>query len=330
MGNSILVTGATGVVGRRAVPLMVVAGHRVTAAGRSAAKLADLERMGATPREVDLFDPEAVRRAVEGHEVVVNLATHIPPSSVRMLLPGAWRENDRIRRDASRILADTAIVAGARRFIQESFAPMYADGGDAWIDERSRLRPSRYNRSSVAAEASAQRTTENGLTGIVLRFGAFYGPDAHQTRDMIKLVRKGWAPLPGSPEAFVSSVSHDDAATAVVAALGLDEGVYNVVDDAPLTRREFADSLAEALGVPTTRFAPAWIVRLGGSLGEMLSRSLRISNRKLRAATGWAPIYPSVREGWPAIVEELEAPRETGAAGPELRRSAAPPPDARP
>lgn len=305
---SIFLTGATGVIGRRAAPLLIAAGHEVTAVGRTRAKLESLARMGATPIEVDLFDGDAVRGAVQGHDVVINLATHIP-TTARMFVPGAWRENDRIRREASRNLADAAIACGSTRFVQESFAPMYADGGDAWIDERSRLRPARYNRSTLAAEHAAQRASESGLAGVVLRFGAFYGPDARQTLDMIRLVRKGWVPLPGSPEGFVSSVTHDDAATAVVVALGLDEGVYNVVDDEPLTRREFAESLAQALGVPAPKFAPAWIARLGGSLGELLSRSLRISNRKLRAATDWVPIYPSVREGWPAIVEELEAPR---------------------
>ena len=306
--TSIFLTGATGVIGRRAVPLLIAARHEVTAVGRTRAKLESLTRMGATPIEVDLFDRDAVRGAVQGHDVVINLATHIP-STARMFVPGAWRENDRIRRDVSRNLADAAIACGSARFIQESFAPMYADAGDAWIDERSRLRPARYNRSTLAAEHSAQRASKRGLAGVVLRFGAFYGPDARQTRDMIKVVRSGWSPLPGPPEGFVSSVSHDDAATAVIAALSIDEGVYNVVDDEPLTRREFAESLAQALGVPAPKFAPAWIARLGGSLGELLSRSLRISNRKLRAATDWIPIYPSVREGWPAIVEELEAPR---------------------
>ena len=303
---SIFVTGATGVIGRRLLPLLAAAGHTVTAVGRSPAKRAAIERAGARPVELDLFDAAHVRRAVEGHEVVVNLATHIPPTS-RAFLPGAWRENDRIRREGSRILADAAIGAGARRFLQESFAPMYADAGEEWIDERSRLRPARYNRSTIDAEISADRATQAGLEGVVLRFGMFYGPDSGQLRDMIRIVRAGWSPLPGSPEAFVSPVSHDDAATAVVAALDVPAGVYNVTDDEPVRRREFVDVLAAALGVPEPRFPPAWMARLGGSLGELLARSLRISNRKLREASGWAPEYPSVREGLPAAVRGIES-----------------------
>lgn len=304
---SILVTGATGVIGRRVLPLLVGEGHAVTAVGRSPEKRAAIERAGARAIALDLFDAVRVREAIAGHEVVVNLATHIP-RGLRIFLPGAWRENDRVRREGSRILSAAAIAAGARRFVQESFAPMYADGGEAWLDERSRLQPARYGRATIDAEISADRATQAGLEGVVLRFGAFYGPDSTQLPAMIRSVRAGWSPFPGRPEAFVSPVSHDDAATAVVAALGIPAGVYNVTDDEPVRRREFVDVLAHALGVPVPRFAPAWLARLGGSLGELMSRSLRISNRKLKEASGWSPSYPSVREGLPATVRGMDPP----------------------
>ena len=64
-GHSIFLTGATGVIGRRVVPLLVAAGHRVTALGRTPDKQAALERAGATALDVDLFDPTAVCRAVQ-------------------------------------------------------------------------------------------------------------------------------------------------------------------------------------------------------------------------------------------------------------------------
>lgn len=129
----VLISGATGVIGRRVVPLLVAGGHQVTAIGRTAEKRNALEHQGASALAIDLFDRVAVKRAARGHDVVVNLATHMPASSTRMLLPGAWRENDRIRRDGSRILADAAIAGGATRFIQESFAPVYPDRGENWI-----------------------------------------------------------------------------------------------------------------------------------------------------------------------------------------------------
>ncbi len=301
----VFVTGATGVIGRRVVPLLVSKRHAVTAVGRSAEKRAALERAGATPVELDLFAPDAVRVAVAGHDAILNLATHIPPSTGRMLMPGGWRENDRVRRVASSNLADAAIAGGVGRLVQESFAPMYVDGGDAWLDESWPVNPARYNRSALDAERAAARVTAHGGAGVVLRFAAFYGPDAFHVADMIRLVRKGWSPLVGRPEGFISSVSHDDAATAAAAALDLPAGIYNVVEDEPVRRRIYVDALAEVLDVPPPRFFPPWTARLVGSLGELLARSLRISNRKIREASGWRPQYPSVPDAWRAVVAAL-------------------------
>ena len=92
----------------------------------------------------------------------------------------------------------------------------------------------------------------------------------------------------------------DDAATAVVESLALPAGAYNVTDDEPVRRREYVDVIAKAIGVAPPRFMPPWTARLMGSLGQLLSRSERMSNRKLRtAAPGWTLRFPSVREGLP-------------------------------
>ena len=77
-----------------------------------------------------------------------------------------------------------------------------------------------------------------------------------QTRDLIAWVKKGRAPLPGSAGAYISSVSHDDAATALAAAIDLPSGTYNVVDDEPVTHRVFVDSLADALGIDRPKLPP--------------------------------------------------------------------------
>ncbi|SRR6266542_287077 len=311
----VLVTGATGVIGCRVVPLLVAGGHRVTAVGRSAERLAALERQGATTSRVDLFDPGMLRAAVAGCDAILNLATHMPKTTTRMLFPGAWAENDRLRRIGSANLVDAALTENVRRFVQESFAPAYPDRGDQWIDEDTPIQPAGYNRTIADAEASAARFTQrSGGAGIVLRFGAFYGPDSRFLRDMIRVVRRGWVPMPGAPESFLSPISHDDAATAAVAALEVGAGTYNVVDDEPVTRREYFDTLAAVLGVPPPKFPPQWTVHLLGSAGELLSRSQRISNRKLKSQSGWAPKYPSVRESWRAVVSAMEKSGQTAAA----------------
>ncbi len=164
-----------------------------------------------------------------------------------------------------------------------------------------------FAEEGAEAEQSAQRFTSGGGAGVVLRFAGFYGPDSPQTRQLLSFVRRGWAPILGAPESFFSSVAHDDAAAAVVAALGLPAGVYNVADVEPLRRRELFDSLAATLGVAPPRCPPTWMTPLIGSLGETLARSERITNRKLRVASSWWPRYPSAREGWPDTVKAMRA-----------------------
>ena len=221
----VLLTGATGVIGRRLIPLLRAQGHDVTAVARTPAGRAAVERQGATGVALDLFDRNAVERAVDGQDAIVNLATHIPSSSTQIIFASSWRENDRIRREGSATLVDAAIQANVSRFIQESFAPVYPDSGANWIDETTAIAPVKYNRTLSDAEASAYRFIRSGRTGIVLRFAAFYGPDAMQMAEMISFVKKGWAPIPGPADAYFSWVSHDDAASAVAAAIGLPAGI---------------------------------------------------------------------------------------------------------
>jgi 2-alkyl-3-oxoalkanoate reductase len=292
----ILLTGATGVVGQIALPALIAAGHRLTAVGRTPESRARLAALGAAAIALDLFDRDAARRAMTGHDAVINLATHMPRSTFHMMLPWQWRENDRIRREASAALVDAALAAGVSRFVQESFAPVYEDGGDRWIDEQWPQRPAPYNRTVLDAEHSANRFTAGGGTGVVLRFAGFYGPDPF-LREMLGVVRRGWAPLPGRSGAYWSSVSHEDAASAVVTSLSLPAGAYNVCDDEPLTRRAWADALADAAGARHPRLMPTWLAAVGGKTMELLSRSQRMSNAKLKAAGDWSPRWPSAREG---------------------------------
>ena len=294
----LFVAGGTGVLGRRAVPLLVEAGHEVTALSRSAEKDELLRSLGATPVRVDLFDAPAVKDAVGGHDAVLNLATAIP-TATKAASVGSWDETFRIRREASRNLVDAALAAGAGRYVQESITFNYADAGDAWIDEDSPIEWGTFGAACEEAEAQARRFTEGGGVGVVLRFGAFYGPDGHHMDDMAKVLRKRIAP-DLSPEGYRSSIHTEDAATAVVAALAVPAGIYNVVDDEPVDRRAWAEAFAASLGVKPPRFVAKLAKPLMGRKAEMLLRSQRVSNRRFKEASGWAPRYPSVREGFGA------------------------------
>ncbi|HEY7027471.1 MAG TPA: NAD(P)-dependent oxidoreductase [Gemmatimonadales bacterium] len=297
----IFLTGSTGVIGRRVIPQLVEAGHEVTAGGRQSTRLQALQLTGASVLPLDLFDSAAVKQALAGQDAVINLATHVPPG-LRAFLPGAWRENDRIRTAGSALLVNGALANDVQIFIQESFVT-YPDSADRWIAEDTPPDPPAYNRTVIDAENAAARFARSGRRGLALRFAFFYGTGDPFTETTLKSVRRGWLPISGRPEGFFSMVNHDDAASAVVAALKAPSGNYNVVDDEPLTRRALADVLAEILGVEPPKLPPAWAIPLTGSVGDMVSRSLRVSNAKLREATGWAPHYPSAREGWRAALE---------------------------
>ena len=208
---------------------------------------------------------------------------------------------EHIRRDGSLALTNGARAAGVTRFVQESFAPLYGDGGDRWLDETAPVRPARYNRSVLDAEKANRAFAESGV-GVTLRFAFLYGPGDPFTAQAIDTIRRGWMPFFGRRDAYLATVTQQDAAAAALAALTLPSGIYNVVDDEPLTREEFGRAVAAMLGVRPPRFVPTWLTKLGGSVAETLSRSLRLSNRKLEQASNWKPQYPSAREGMRASV----------------------------
>jgi nucleoside-diphosphate-sugar epimerase len=299
--HKIFVAGATGVLGRRAVKQLVDAGHEVTGIARSDDKAALLKSLGATPVQIDLFDLAAIKGAAAGHDVVANLATHIPHLS-KAAFNGAWDENSRIRSEGSHNLVEAALANGASRYIQEAISFMYEDRGDAWIDEDVPMIIPELGEAQLDAERETARFTESGGVGVVLRFGQFYAPDAFHTTDMIKLAKRRVAPALGAPDSYAPNIHIDDAASAVVAALHAPAGIYNVVDDDPVTKREFAEVMAAALGKKPPHHLPATAVKLVGKKAGYLVRSQRVSNRRFKEATGWAPRYPSVREGLPQVI----------------------------
>jgi nucleoside-diphosphate-sugar epimerase len=301
---NVLVTGATGVIGRQAVPRLLQAGHEVAGVARSAAAARWLRAVGATPVQVDLFDPATVAAAVANTNAVVHLATAIPPLA-RMRRPGAWHTNDRLRTHATRNLVDAAIAAGAEVFVQESISFVYADGGAAWLDESATVDPPvAATRSALVAEAETDRFTSAGGRGVALRMARLYGP-GRASAELADLALARRAFVVGHGGNYVSSLHVEDAGTAVAAALAVPSGIYNVGDDAPVTALRWTTSLAAALGAPPPRRLPVWVARrLLGGMADLLAVSQRVSNQAFRRAAGWEPRYPSVVAGWPTVGTE--------------------------
>src|SRR5258708_36981324 len=127
---NIFVTGATGTLGKPVVRFLVEAGHKVYALSRSEANTATVRQLGAEPITTNLFDLEALIKALETTraEATVHLATKIPPTSRIGKLP-AWQENDRIRRDGTPTLVDAALAVGVQTLLYPSFYYVYPDSG---------------------------------------------------------------------------------------------------------------------------------------------------------------------------------------------------------
>jgi len=282
-----VITGSTGVIGRCAARELLAAGHRVTGATRSARGRERLERLGARAVEADVFDEGSLRRAFHGADAVVNLLTHIP-SVDRMGDPSAWDENNRLRTEASAAIARSASAAGVQRLVQESIAFVYADGGEAWLDEDAPVVGGGVTTTALTAERNARELFDGDT--VVLRFGLFTGPDSGFSVAALDAARRGASTAVGPPGAYRPMVWLGDAATAIVAALRAPAGTYNVADADPPTNAEIDAALAAAVGVEALRpRAPQ---------EGPLARSHRVSTRRLREATGWAQTMRAGTEIW--------------------------------
>jgi len=288
--NEIVITGSTGVIGRRAVRELIAAGHRVTGVTRSARGRERLESLGANAVEADVFDEASLRRAFDGADTVINLLTHVP-SVDRMADPAAWAENDRVRTDASAAIARAAQAAGVRRLVQESIAFVYADGGDAWLDEDAPVAGGGVTTTALTAERNARELF--GGDSVVLRFGLFMGPDSGSAHAALDAAHEGVSIAAGPPTAYRPTLWLDDAAAAIAAAVRVPAGTYNVADVDPPTNAEIDAALAAVAGVEALRTRPPQ--------DSPLARSQRVSTRRLREASGWAPRMRAGTEAWARI-----------------------------
>lgn len=284
--SRIFVAGGTGVLGRRAVPALLAAGHEVSVNSRNDAARQRLLDVGAVPVVVDLFDRAAVEAAAGDHDVVVNLATSIP-TGVRSVRPSAWSMNDRLRTDAAANLANAVRRAGGR-YVGESITFPYVDSGAEWVDESTARTYFSGNSSVVDAEAAAAAVTDAGGVGVALRFAMFFADDSAHIATYRNIAR-GVFGLTGRPDSHISFVHVDDAAAAVVAALDAPPGVYNVAEPEPSRRVDHQRAVTRAVGRRRVLAVPASLSKFGGSALDSVSRSQRISSAKLTGATGWRP-----------------------------------------
>jgi nucleoside-diphosphate-sugar epimerase len=303
----VFVAGASGAIGGPLVRQLVAAGHEVTGTTRRAERAAEIRATGANAVVCDVFDREALEAAVRNAapEVVVNELTSLPQDYNPRKID--YAPTNQVREEGGSNLMKAALAAGARRYVTQSIAFLYAPEGEWVKDEEARPfedAPAPFDGGVRAVLAHEREVLEtDGIEGLVLRYGQFYGPGTYYAPDgsIAKQVRKRMLPVIGPGTGIASFIHVGDAASATVAALDRgDPGIYNVTDDEPAPMREWLPIYAEALGSKPPRRLPTWLIRLvGGKAAVQFGVHLRgASNAKAKRELGWQPRYASWRQGF--------------------------------
>jgi nucleoside-diphosphate-sugar epimerase len=305
----ILLAGATGVIGRQAVPVLAAAGHEVVGLARTPARLPDAEVVAA-----DALDPAAVVRAVRSAapDVIVHMLTAVPdPVDPRHLV----RDMAPTNRLRTRGTANLVAAARGVRVIAQGIAYASDPAGSPVKDEDTpwwRDPPSQFAPTVAAAVEQERRVAAAG--GLVLRLGHLYGPGSGFAPDggLAGLLRAGKLPLIGDGAAMFSFIHARDVATAILAAVEhpAARGALNIVDDQPTLVHDWLPDMAALLGAPDPRHVPAWLARwfVGGWGVASMTRLAGASNAHARLRLDWKPTYSGWRDGLTADLDD-RAPR---------------------
>jgi nucleoside-diphosphate-sugar epimerase len=298
----VLVAGATSVPGIPLLRELNSRGHEVVGSTRTSSKTSHIEAAGAKPVVADVFDSDDIDKVVAdiGPEVVVSLLTTLPkrgPMRVKDFEPAR-----KLWGSGAPNLVAAAQRAGVRRVVAESviFAYGYAPTGSAIIDETDPYPgpPPPGGDLMLAALRGMEQTVltsgENSDTeGIVLRYGAFYGPGVPHD-EMFARMAKWRVMLDMGGTGIVSWVHIDDVAKATANAVDRGRGgqIYNIVDDRPQSFGDYNRELAAKLGRPRQLRIPRAVVKLVAPYAVLAFGDtwLPLSNAKAKSELGWTPI----------------------------------------
>jgi nucleoside-diphosphate-sugar epimerase len=308
----VFVAGATGALGGHLIPQLVAHGHEVVGMTRSESKRDALRALGARPAVADALEPDAVARVVGAAEpeVIVHQLTALSGPMDMRQIDRYFAMTNRLRTEGTDHLLAAGRAVGTRRFVAQSYAGWpFARTGGRVKSEADPLDPDPPEalRHALAAirHLEGTVTSTEGIEGVVLRYGGFYGPGTSLSSDpdseISKIVRKRQFPLVGNGDGVWSFVHIADAAAATVAAVeGGEPGIYQVVDDDPARVRDWLPALASALHAKPPRRLPRWLGRLAaGEAATMMMTEIRgASNEKAKRELGWRLRYPSWRVGF--------------------------------
>lgn len=306
----VLVAGASGAIGMPVVRLLRKAGHEVIALHRSAESRARLAGTGAVLVRADVLDRDALAQALGGQRVDAAIAELTALKKIPLRHAGMAATN-RLRTEGTANLLAAARRLGALRFLTASmvFGYGFGDGGGRVLTEAGPFAPPGHGR--LEAHLAALRANEqqvlaaDGIDGIALRYGQFYGPGASDT--LVAALRRRRVPVTcsGGPLPWVYI---DDAAAATVAALLLGERgtAYNIADDQPVSRTAMLTAMAHAVGAPPPPAVPRRLLAAAPFAQAIATSSLRVSSAKAKAELGWTPQVPTYRDGLPLMARHYQ------------------------
>lgn len=303
----VLVTGASGMLGRAFVDRLQRDGHAVRTFQRGSTGIAVADEVRGS-----VTDAAAVARAVRGCDAVVHLAAKVSIS-------GPEDEFQSVNVGGTRALLSAASAAGVRRFVHVS-SPSVAHlgaaivGGGAGPADPVRARGS-YARTKAAAELAALAADTPAFSVIAIRPHLIWGPgDTQLVGRIVARARAGRLPLLGAGAALIDTTYVSNAADALAAALTAPREAYGrayvVSNGEPRTIRDLLAGICAAAGVPAPAWsAPARLARSAGGLielmwgahlgageppmtrflAEQLSTAHWFDQRRTRAALGWTP-----------------------------------------
>lgn len=297
----VLVTGASGFLGQAVLRELVGGGHTAVGLVRSPAQVPEVTAAGATAVLGDVTQPSTLGPAVRGTDAVVHLA---------QARSGAEDEARAVRVEGARNLAKAARSAGTQRLILGSGYWVYRSNPGT-ITEESPLEPIGLSKVNFDAEEVAREAArDGGIQTIVVRPGMVYG-DGSWFGEMLRELQDGTYRYIGDGANRLSPVARSDAGTAfrTLVEEGRSGETYLVVDDAPVSTREFAEFVARTIrarppgSIGLADAAKAW----GSDLARLNAADRAASNRKLREL-GWAPRYASYRDGLTGLLRGLARP----------------------
>jgi nucleoside-diphosphate-sugar epimerase len=305
----ILVAGASGAIGQTLIPV-IIRSHQVFGLFRNPAHSDLVRSLGATPIVADALDPDAVHKAVADTQpdVILHQLTAIPANIDLRHIDRDFELTNRLRTEGTRNLATAAVKAGVKTFIAQSFAGWpYAPKGIRLKTEEDALdsTPPQKLKAMLDAIETLEHTVlrEQAFSGIVLRYGALYGPHSNLAANgaMVEAIRAHKVPIVGQGTGVWSFLHLEDAAGATLAALEHGQrGIYNIVDDDPAPVNEWLPYLAQCVGAPPPRHVPNLLaqVLVGEHVVSMMNDTRGVSNAKARTELNWSPRWTSWREGF--------------------------------